>query len=54
MAPLHLQPLKSLGRANVKAEEYEDEIHDSKQHVEDGRRLLGTRLRARLTARHRG
>ena len=36
-------PLKSLGRAAVKAEEYEDEIHDShKAHVgEDGRRLLG-------------
>ena len=36
-------PLKSLGRAAVKAEEYEDEIHDSKKaHVgEDGRRLLG-------------
>jgi hypothetical protein len=36
-------PLKSLARARVKAEEYEDEIHDSKKaHVgEDGRRLLG-------------
>ena len=36
-------PLKSLARAGVKAEEYEDEIHDSKKaHVgEDGRRLLG-------------
>ena len=36
-------PLKSLARAGVKAEEYEDEINDSKKaHVsEDGRRLLG-------------
>ena len=36
-------PLKSLVRAGVKAEEYEDEINDSKKsHVsEDGRRLLG-------------
>ena len=36
-------PLKSLGRGGVKAEEYEDEINDSKKaHVsEDGRRLLG-------------
>ena len=42
-------------RARVKAEEYEDEIHDSKkQHVgEDGRRLLGW-IAARLAARHRG
>ena len=43
-APLHLRPAQiPRGRAAVKAEEYEDEIHDSKKaHVgEDGRRLLG-------------
>ena len=44
-------PLKSLARAGVKAEEYEDEINDSKKsHVsEDGRRLLGCDLSAYFT-----